>query len=139
MKMKIIDYKFVKRYNGNIRIYLSYTGKVYKTKNDIQKKLISERSIINQVRYLQKKVDYWRLKKKKQLHKIVKEKGPIAAKAFPGRASIILNLLKLDSNFISFIYEKNSSLKNNKYAPGTNIKIVKEKFFSEKEKQKSYN
>ena len=136
MKMKIIDYKFVKRYNGNIRIYLSYTGKVYKTKNDIQKKLISERSIINQVRYLQKKVDYWRLKKKKQLHKIVKEKGPIAAKAFPGRASIILNLLKLDSNFISFIYEKNSSLKNNKYAPGTNIKIVKEKFFSEKEKQK---
>ena len=136
MKMKIIDYKFVKRYNGNIRIYLSYTGKVYKTKNDIQKKLISERSIINQVRYLQKKVDYWRLKKKKKLNKIVKEKGPIAAKAFPGRASIILNLLKLFSNFISFIYEKNSSLKNNKYAPGTNIKIVKEKFFSEKEKQK---
>ena len=134
--MKIIDYKFVKRYNGNIRIYLSYTGKVYKTKSDIQKKLISERSIISQVRYLQKKVDYWRLKKKKQIHKIVKEKGPIAAKAFPGRASIILNLLKLDSNFISFIYEKNSSLKNNKYAPGTNIKIVKEKFFSEKEKQK---
>ena len=49
------DYKFVKRYNGNIRIYLSYTGKVYKTKNDIQKNWCW-RSIINQVRYLQKKL-----------------------------------------------------------------------------------
>jgi len=136
MKMKIIDYKFVKRYNGNIRIYLSYKGKVYKKKNEIKKKLRSEKLIINQVKYLQKRVDYWRLKKKKQLYHIVKDKGPIAAKAFPGRASIILNLLKLDSNYISFIYEKNKSLKNNKYAPGTNIKIVKEKFFSDEDKKK---
>ena len=136
MKMKIIDYKFVRRYNGNIRVYLSYKGKVFKKKSEVKKNLRSEKLIINQVRYLQNRVDYWRLKKKKQLHKIIKEKGPIAAKAFPGRASIILNLLKLDSNYISFIYEKNKSLKNDKYAPGTNIKIVKEKFFSDEDKKK---
>jgi len=136
MKMKIIDYKFVKRYNGNIRMYLSKKGKVYKNNSEIKKKLRSEKLVINQVKYLQKKVDYWLLKKKKQLHQIVKEKGPIAAKAFPGRASIILNLLKLDTNYISYIYEKNESLKINKYAPGTNIKIIKEKFLSIKDKNK---
>ena len=136
MKMKIIDYKFVKRYNGNIRMYLSKKGKVYKNNNEIKKKLRSEKLVINHVKYLQKKVDNWILKKKKQLHQIVKENGPIAAKAFPGRASIILNLLKLDTNYISYIYEKNTSLKINKYAPGTNIKIIKEKFFSNKDKNK---
>ena len=78
------------------------------------------------------------IEEKKELSEIVKLNGPIAAKAFPGRASIILNLLKLNSNSISFIYEKNSSLKNNKYAPGTNIKIIKEKFFLKKEKQKKF-
>jgi hypothetical protein len=66
----------------------------------------------------------------------VKKYGPIPAKAFPGRASIILNLLKLDSNYISFIYEKNNSLKNYKFAPGTNIKIIPEKFFSKKNRKK---
>ena len=74
MKMKIIDYKFVKRYNGNIRMYLSYKGKVYKNKSEIKKKLRSEKLIIDRVKYLQKRVDYWRLKKKKQLHQIVKKK-----------------------------------------------------------------
>ena len=40
-----------------------------------------------------------------------------------------MNLLKLNNNNISKIYEKNSSLKVNKYAPGTDIKIEKEKNF----------
>ena len=37
---------------------------------------------------------------------------------------------------ISYIYERNQSLKNNKFAPGTNIKIVKEKFFNKYERKK---
>ena len=88
-----------------------------------------KKKIINKVKYLQSRINHWKLNKKKQLNEIVKLNGPVAAKAFPGRASIILNLLNLDSKSISYIYEKNSSLKNNKYAPGTNIKIKKEKFF----------
>ena len=136
--IKLIDYKFVKRYNGNIRVYLRHTGKIFKSKNEIKKKLKLEKKIIYRVKYLQSNINQWKLKKKKELSEIVKLNGPIAAKAFPGRASIILNLLKLNSKSISFIYEKNSSLKNNKYAPGTNIKIIKEKFFLKKEKQKKF-
>ena len=135
--IKLIDYRFVKRYNGNIRVYFKNTGKIYKSKNKINEKLKLEKKIINRVKYLQSSINYWKLNKKKQLNEIVKLNGPVAAKAFPGRASIILNLLNLDSKSISSIYEKNSSLKNNKYAPGTNIKIKKEKFFLKKEKQKN--
>ena len=135
--IKLIDYRFVKRYNGNIRVYFKNTGKIYKSKNKINEKLKLEKKIINRVKYLQSSINYWKLNKKKQLNEIVKLNGPVAAKAFPGRASIILNLLNLDTKSISFIYEKNSSLKNNKYAPGTNIKIIKEKFFLKKEKQKN--
>ena len=73
--------------------------------------------------------------KKKQINNLVKKYGPLPAKAFLGRASILLNLLGLNKNYISAIYEKNSSLKIDKYAPGTNIKILKEKYFT-KEKEK---
>ena len=55
------------------------------------------------------------------------------AKAFPGRASISINLLRLNSQHISKVYEKNSSLKVNKFIPGTDIKIVKEKYFKVKQ------
>ena len=61
---------------------------------------------------------------------LAKIHGPLPAKAFPGRASILINLLRLDNKIVSKIFEKNGSLKNNKFVPGTNIKIVKESNFS---------
>jgi len=74
-------------------------------------------------------------KKKSDLLSLVKIKGPLPAKAFPGRASILMNLLKLDKKIISNIYEKNNSLKVNHFAPGTDIKIIKEKFFLKDKKK----
>jgi SAM-dependent methyltransferase len=136
LETKLIDYKFVKRYNGNIRVYFKKINKIYKTKKNIQKSLNNERIIINTIKSFQKKVDNWKYNKKLLFNKLVKQKGPLPAKAFPGRASILINLLKLDAKYISYIYEKNFSLKSNKYAPGTNIKILKEKDISQKEKQK---
>ena len=49
----------------------------------------------------------------------------------------MINLLNLTNKNISNVYEKDVSLKVNKYVPGTNIKIVKEKFFNKKERNKS--
>ena len=45
------------------------------------------------------------------------------AKAFPGRAAIILKLLNLTNKNISAIFEKPKSKKIGYYAPGTNIQI----------------
>ena len=67
---------------------------------------------------------------------LVKIHGPIPAKAFPGRASILINLLNIDDTIISKVFEKDGSLKVNKYVPGTNIKIVKESNFSKIYKDK---
>ena len=103
--IKLIDYRFVKRYNGNIRVYFKNTGKIYKSKNKINEKL-KLKKIINRVKYLQSRINYWKLNKIKQLNEIVKLNGPVAAKAFPGRASIILNLLNLDLSLFHLYMKK---------------------------------
>ena len=54
---------------------------------------------------------------------MVKFHGPLKAKAFPGRAAILVKLLELDTNTISIVYEKPGSLKIGYYLPGTKIPI----------------
>ena len=49
--------------------------------------------------------------------------GPLPAKAFPGRASILINLLGLTKKQISKVYEQNNSKKIGHYIPGTRIPI----------------
>jgi len=130
LEVKIIDFNYVKRYNGNIRVFLN----IAKSNNPkLEKNLKLEKKIIIKYKLLQKKIEKWKKNKKKELLSFVKKNGPLPAKAFPGRASILINLLQLNDGIISNIYEKNSSLKINHYAPGTNIKILKEKLFKNKE------
>jgi hypothetical protein len=47
----------------------------------------------------------------------------LRAKAFPGRAAILVKLLGLDETVISAVYEKPGSLKIGHYVPGTRIPI----------------
>ena len=136
LNTNLIDYRFVKRYNGNIRVYFKKKHKIYKSNNILSKNLKFERTVISKIKTFQERIDTWKSNKKKLFNKYVNKKGPIPAKAFPGRASILINLLNLDKTQISNIYEKNLSLKVNKYAPGTNIKILKEKYMSSKDVNK---
>ena len=53
----------------------------------------------------------------------------IVAKAFPARASILVHRFTSIKNNISFVAEQPSSLKLNKYVPGTNIKIISSEKF----------
>ena len=52
----------------------------------------------------------------------------IIAKAFPARASILLHYFSSIKKNIEFIAEQPTSLKLNKYAPGTTIPIISSKF-----------
>jgi len=52
---------------------------------------------------------------------------PIPAKAFPGRAAILIKLLGIDKDTISAVYEIKGSLKTGNYVPGTRIPILPEK------------
>ena len=134
LNLKILKYNFVKRYNGNIRVFLGFSP-TYKN-SKIKVDLRNERKVIKNMKNFQKIVNKWKVKKKAFLKNLTNKYGSLPAKAFPGRASIIINLLSLDKNTISHVYEKNFSLKTNKFVPGTNIKILKEKYFNSKERKK---
>ena len=133
--IKILNYNFVKRYNGNLRVFLGSSTKKRNTLR-FKKDLNKEKKMIKDIKTFQKKVNNWKIKKKNYLIKLTKKFGPLPAKAFPGRASILIHLLQLNNKIISAIYEKDFSLKVNKYVPGTNIKILKEKYFTKKERDK---
>ena len=135
IKLRIEDVQFVKRYNGNIRVFLKNNDK----KNNIRvKKFISnEKKTIKLVYRFQNKLDMWRVKKKIEINNIVKKYGPISAKAYPGRAAILINLLGLNKDFILNVYEKKMSLKLGYLVPGTNIPIISDELFiKENEKKK---
>ena len=53
-----------------------------------------------------------------------KANTPLVAKAYPGRAAILINILGLDENILKCIYEKPGSKKIDHYVPGTKIPIV---------------
>ncbi len=125
---KIFKIEFPKRYSGNIRVFIK--------KNDnflIKEKKINynkEKYFIKSINSFQKKLDKWKIFKIKQLVKLKRKYGVLYGKAFPGRASIIINYLGLDENFFNSTYEKPGSLKIGHYVPGTRIKIVSEKLLN---------
>ena len=130
LNFNIRSYNFVKRYNGNLRIFLEKKENK-KINEKLSRDLKKEKKIIKKINQFQRKINKWKIQKKIFLKDLCKKYGPLPAKAFPGRASIIINLLKLNKKYISFIYEKNYSLKINKFVPGTDIRILQEKKFSQ--------
>jgi 2-polyprenyl-3-methyl-5-hydroxy-6-metoxy-1,4-benzoquinol methylase len=125
LNLFISKVQFPERYGGNIRVFLS-RNKLSKKK--IDSLLKKENNYLNQFKKIKINIKKWIKNKKLLIDKLNKKYGPLVGKAFPGRASIIINLLKLDRNNIKAIYEKDNSPKVNHYVPGTNIKILKEKY-----------
>ena len=72
---------------------------------------------------LRTNVERWKKAKKRQLQQQIEKSCPLRAKAFPGRAAILIKLLGLDEKSVSAVYEKPGSLKIGHYLPGTRIPI----------------
>ena len=62
----------------------------------------------------------------KKINDLVRIHGSLRAKAFPGRAAILIKLLNLNENQISAVYEIKGSIKTHHYVPGTKIPILPE-------------
>lgn len=118
--MNISYAQFPKRYGGNIRVFFSKRDNISKYKNIIKK----EKKYLREITKLKNFVNLWISYKKKQILSLNKKYGALSAKAFPGRAAILINLLKLNNKNISRIYEKKNSKKIGYFAPNTNIPIV---------------
>lgn len=117
--MNLYDVKFPKRYGGNIRIVFSMNEKKLK----INKFLKKEKFFFKDFKKLEINLKKWQINKKRIINKFVKKYGPLYAKAFPGRAAILIKLLNLNSSHIKQVFEKKNSPKIGFYVPGTKIPI----------------
>lgn len=128
LKLSIKDVFFPSRYNGNIRVV--YSAENFKKDlicfSEIYKK---EKYFNRQLEFLGKKISPWCQKRRRYLKKMVEKHGKLSAKAFPGRAAILVKLLGLDTDLIKATYEKSQSNKINHYIPGTRIPILSDDQF----------
>lgn len=133
LEMNIVNYTLPKRYGGNIRVYFQ------KNKSKKLTKIKSESNIYNKFKKMNKFINDWKINFKIEIEKYNKIYGPLRAKAFPGRASILINTLKLSNKNIYAVYEKDESLKINHYVPGTKIKILQDSNFIYEDKSPIIN
>ena len=120
----LLNVEFPSRYGGNIRVFLGNTINLKSGNEDFRNDLaIRESSFLEMFTLLQKNIERWRITKKHFIHNQVEQYGKLRAKAFPGRAAILIKILRLNEEMISAVYEKPGSLKIGHYVPGTRIPI----------------
>jgi 2-polyprenyl-3-methyl-5-hydroxy-6-metoxy-1,4-benzoquinol methylase len=124
LKTNLVGYEFPKRYGGNIRVIFS---KKKIKKLNLNKIIKKEKNYFIKLQQMNKGIDIWKNRKLKIINNLVEKHGPLPAKAFPGRAAILIKLLNLDKNHISKIFERDKSIKIGNYAPGTKIPIFSDK------------
>jgi len=119
----ILSVEFPKRYGGNIRVFMGNQGCELHVPGmqDLVKK---EESIPERFSLLEHHVEQWKQNKSKIIDQLVRSYGKLPAKAFPGRAAILVKILGLTEDSISAVYEKPGSLKIGYYVPGTRIPIL---------------
>jgi len=136
LNSEIFGVEFPSRYGGNIRVFLGMNSNLALNDNKLKAKIISsEKTFKIKFKELEGNIDTWLIRKKSIINRLVEKHGKIKAKAFPGRAAILVKMLGLNEDHISAVYEKNGSLKIGNYLPGTRIPILPDSdLFSSKEK-----
>jgi hypothetical protein len=122
LNSKINSIQFPNRYGGNIRVFISNIGN---TPEEFTLPAILEKEKEFPILFqdLNAKIKKWKDETSLSINNLVDEYGPIPAKAFPGRAAILVKILGLNSDQISAVYEKDVSKKIGHFVPGTRIPI----------------
>ena len=118
--MNILDLEFPERYGGNIRVTLG-TGTPFNFQ------IPNEDDFYDKFDIMKKNIIIWKDKTLNMIFFLNKKFGPIPAKAFPGRAAILIKILNLTDKEIEAVYEIKGSIKVGHYVPGTKIPILPEK------------
>lgn len=114
--------EFPARYGGNIRVFMG--GMPAPGGAAFDQLEAREAGFHAQFATLRDNIGKWRHAKKAQIADLVRRHGKLRAKAFPGRAAILVKLLELDKDTISTVHEKPGSMKIGHYLPGTRIPIT---------------
>jgi hypothetical protein len=124
LETKLSGVEFPSRYGGNIRVFLgNYATSQLAGTVDLGALAVLESCFFEKFASLRNNLENWRKVKQHILELQFKKYGKLRAKAFPGRAAILVKLLGLDEHLISAVYEKPGSLKIGHYLPGTRIPI----------------
>ena len=121
--VRLREVEFPSRYGGNIRVFLGKTARGSGRAVAREELSVRERHFPERFAALRKNMENWREAKKRFLEAQIRQYGKLRAKAFPGRAAILVKLLGLEEESISAVYEKPGSLKIGHYVPGTRIPI----------------
>lgn len=121
---KLEDVEFPSRYGGNIRVFITKNkGDGITHNSDIESVLENEKSFGEKLSKFQFLIENWKEVMQQKINLLYTEHGRLHAKAFPGRAAILVKLLGIDSDVIEAVYEKPGSMKIGNYVPGTHIQI----------------
>jgi len=115
---QVSDVQFVSRYGGNIRVFIGSD-----TSNNIE---VDESNFKELFVDMKDEMNLWIVETRSKVNDWIKKYGRLRAKAFPGRAAILIKLLDLDEKQISAVYEIKGSIKVGHYIPGTRIPIMPE-------------
>lgn len=116
--------EFPQRYGGNVRVIIGKPGTaVPEAASLIKATLEREAGYFDRFAQMRSFIYSWKQEKKAEIQALVKAHGKLPAKAFPGRAAILVALLDLSIEEIECVYEKPGSLKIGHYLPGTRIPI----------------
>jgi hypothetical protein len=121
--LKLLDAEFPNRYGGNIRVFLGNPKNNNVLRNDVGQ-FINENKFIGIFESLNSNIENWKNSKLDLIKNYVRLYGKLRAKAFPGRAAILIKLLGLNEELILAAYEKSGSPKIGHYIPGTRIPIL---------------
>jgi hypothetical protein len=119
--LNLLHVEFPSRYGGNIRIFAG-TGNT-DPGEEVANLDAVETGFVGAFAALEQKMIGWQERKGRLLRDMVHRNGKLRAKAFPGRAAILIKLLGLTEDDISAVYEKPGSMKIGHYLPGSRIPI----------------
>jgi hypothetical protein len=124
--LEILDIDFPERYGGNIRVFMGRDTQILKSADSLQTNshLSYESEFGTRLRDLGERIKPWKEAKTADIHSLVANYGPLSAKSFPGRAAILMKILRLTEREIQCVYERPGSMKIGHYVPGTRIPIV---------------
>jgi hypothetical protein len=115
--------EFPARYGGNIRVFMN-GPEAAGDATELAEVMRKEAQFLPRFAAMGENIAKWKRSMGARIEDLVARHGPIPAKAFPGRAAILVKLLGLDSRAIAAVHEKPGSMKIGHYIPGTRIPIV---------------
>jgi hypothetical protein len=123
LELELSHVEFPSRYGGNIRVFLSSQPPSADEAAARAAVDARESRFRDAFEWLSANLERWRTSRSASIAAHVRQYGKLRAKAFPGRAAILIKLLGLGEESIDAVYEKPGSMKIGHYLPGTRVPI----------------